>query len=224
MITDILNVLKKRWYIILIVGIICSVGLYVEKSHVSKPIPLMGDAIYIKVIKLDLPRGNFSNEPMSQPTDGLTYAVNSMININNFISLTSNNIDYEKFDKNWTDLTGTKKIDWIHSHFHFYYWGNNLYEIDLQLPSKDPKDSEYVKANADKLMDAYIKFAADTGKSFNGSGKYQIVDQIVKVDESPLATGNEVKIVLKYVIAGFVLGCIASSIVLILPLFVKTKK
>ena len=73
-------------------------------------------------------------------------------------------------------------------------------------------------------MSLYIKFAADTGKSFNGSGKYQIVDQIVKVDESPLATGNEVKIVLKYVIAGFVLGCIASSIVLILPLFVKTKK
>lgn len=188
------NIIKK-WWIIVLLGIICSGALMFEKNNVSEFSIKSGD-IYISQA--------FSVSKSSVTEDVFRYDkyLNSNIFIGKFLPDAEQNFEFDKFDKGWNRLSDSEKSDWIRKHILPVYFGEGQYEVTFILKSTDAKDNEYSEANLNNFMNYYINYI-----------KAQTNNHIITATNSISAYPNEIllshkNIVFKYGIIGFILGCL----------------
>lgn len=188
------NIMKK-WWIIVLIGIICASALMFEKNNISEFSIKSGD-MYISQA--------FSVGKSSRTEDVFRYDkyLNANIFIGKFLPDAEQNFEFDKFDKGWNKLSDSEKSDWIRKHILPVYFGEGQYEVTFILKSTDAKDNEYSEANLNNFMNYYINYI-----------KAQTNNHIITATNSISAYPNEIllshkNIVFKYGIIGFILGCL----------------
>ncbi|WP_444310938.1 hypothetical protein [Megasphaera sp.] len=193
----------KRWWIIVLLGIICAGALMFEKNNVSEFSIKSGD-IYISQA--------FSVSKSSGTEDVFRYDkyLNANIFIGKFLPDAEQNFEFDKFDKGWSKLSDSEKSDWIRKHILPVYFGEGQYEVTFILKSTDAKDSEYSEANLNDFMNYYINYI-----------KAQANNHVITATNSISAYPKEIplshkNIVFKYGIIGFVLGCLIGIVSIVI--------
>lgn len=205
------KMIAKKWYVIFICAIVCSGGLYFEKSRVAPIVPQTGDMTYIRVVKFDkIP--TFTVSQTSTEID----LTNLMKSWSNLIAL-QNNIEekmvMKKFNPEWFQTADSQKIKWMSEHFRIQHLGPGLYELIIQFTKKDAKDSQYVEENHDLLMDTYMSSFKQSASIITDNTDLTIVQETQHIDVSKNVTKTDSE--KKYAIIGFVLGALVGLVLVV---------
>lgn len=197
-----INIIKK-WWIIVLLGIICAAALMFEKNNVSEFSIKSGD-IYISQ------SFSVSNNLGTENAFRYDKYLNANIFIGKFLPSVEQKFDFDKFDKGWNKLSDSEKCDWIRKHILLVYFGEGQYEVTFVLKSTDAKDGEYAEANLNNFMAYYIDYI----ESQNGNHKITVTNSISAYPKTiPLSHKN---IIFKYGIIGFILGCLIGSVSIVI--------
>ena len=144
----IIEILRKKWMLIITIGILFSfifMGLkYMAKD--SYTLAPSDDVLISEIIKID----NYSDR-----YDGLKYDryLNSPAFLYSFYESTKNIFEYDKLSPGWNNKTDSQKIKWMATHIQTEYYGAGRIAVTLNLKKSDPMNLGYVK----KYGEAYIK-------------------------------------------------------------------
>lgn len=203
--------IAKKWYVIFICAIVCSGGLYFEKSRVAPIVPQTGDMTYIRVVKFD----KIPTLTVSQTSTEIDLT-NLMKSWSNLIAL-QNNIEekmvMKKFNPEWFQTADSQKIKWMSEHFRIQHLGPGLYELIIQFTKKDAKDSQYVEENHDLLMDTYMSSFKQSASIITDNTDLTIVQETQHIDVSKNVTKTDSE--KKYAIIGFVLGALVGLVLVV---------
>ncbi|WP_295715292.1 hypothetical protein [uncultured Mitsuokella sp.] len=229
------NYILKKWYIIIIVALLVSIGLYLEKRTVAPTIPQSGEMVYTSIVKVgsnidknhevylednSKTTKNNNNNIINEVT--IVPIIQTWGNEKKFIDLIHNKYDFLKLNRNWNNLSKNEdKFKWINDHFIVNYMGNNVYEFVLLFKAEDVKDSQYVKENGTDLLNDYIAYAKEASSLVYPNADFNVVENHQFIDEGVIA--NQQALAKKYAVIGFVLGALASIAVLCVC-YLKTNK
>jgi hypothetical protein len=205
-----LQQIVKKWYVILICAVLCSGGLYFEKKQIHTVIPETGDMTYIRVIKFDkVPV--FTSNQSSKEID-MTNLVKSWSNLTELELKLKNDFKMRGLNVGWDNIGNSQKKIWLGEHFRVQNMGPGLYELIIQFPKKDAKDSQYIKDNSDKLMDTYQDYFIESAKMVTTDTNISTIKEIQTIDEDKVATSATVE--KKYAIIGFILGIFIGIVII----------
>ena len=209
----ILMLIQKKLHIILIVGIICSGGILAEKIFFQPSVPITGRMIFTEVVRLDRSK-QLVDEDGNIKDISISPIVNMWSNKQKFLDKTESQFDYSRFDKNWDNFQLEQKFSWIDKHIRLKLLGNDTYEFVLEFKAEDAKDSDYVKKVGSQFLDEFIDYSNDVSSIILGNADVQVIDTYQFENTHENATNG--KILLKYAIIGFVLGCLVSCTVIVI--------
>lgn len=207
----ILILVLKKWYILVLVGLIGSSALYYEKSQIQPPIPQTGKMYYLYTVKL-------SGEPIYINNKGVIseVTINNLVNTfdsrKTFLDNTIDAYDYSKYDANFNKLSLTEKLDWLNKHIYSNYLGNGLYEYVFKFDKSDPKDAEYIKASADQYLMQYIEHTVSYSRMMNPNLQYTVLVKRYIAEEADDVAKSVV--LEKYIFIGFFLGVLVAGVAL----------
>lgn len=158
LILRILSSIKMRWYIIIVCVCLCSGGLVVEKTYFTPALPQSDSMYYMKVVKF-ADEGQRYDDGNNVQIVTITPVIHMWGNEEQFIKLSQNEFDYEKFCKGWNNRKTLEKIQWLEKHIYTNYMGAGVYEFVLAFSTQDAKDSDYVNENGKKYLESYVQYA-----------------------------------------------------------------
>jgi len=222
---DIIKFILKRWYVVLVIALLLSGGLYIEKSKVLPTVPQSGFMSYTAIAKLE--SSSNSNSLVSNAQGNITEVtiipiIRTWGNEQKFIDATSEQYDYLKLNKNWPNIKDNKdRFKWLNEHFIINYLGNNIYEFTLAFKAEDLKDSQYIEENGPKLLVDYIDYAGTNSSLIYPGAKFSIIETHQFIDQKEVVTpGTLAK---KYAIIGFIVGALV-GIAILCVLFLRKNK
>lgn len=211
---EILNALKKKWYIIFVCACICSCLLYVEKSTIAPSITKTGTYVYTMNIRFD------SNQQLND--DSIVFDVKP-------VSREWSNLDYflNKLEKNdmsivcsqWNDLRKTEKFAWINKHFRSTNIAVNNYELIFTIAIEELDESFYTIEFGDKLLMEYGEYISEIVPRVTHKKDMEVINKYYFDDTNETVTEKSVK--QKYAVIGFILGTLAASSCISLLAFKK---
>lgn len=198
--------LKQKFFIVIALVIVASLGLAVEKYFTATPSThLSGDAYIECLTRLDTDRPSYA-----VPEDN-KFFVASPMEFYRFIDAHRDAFDYQKLNGNWNGLNDAAKVVWLTKHLEIESYEQNVYVFSLNIEASEAHDYDYVKANAGRFLDAYVAFAQrECSKA--GIGELVVIDRVELVPESTTVTRRQ--LVYKHAIIGAVLGLIVGLIII----------
>lgn len=221
--------LKQKFFIVIALVIVASLGLAVEKYFTATPnTHLAADASIQCLTRLDTNHAQILLEQnkfvvashlefyrfIDLHRDALEQDdlfITSQMEFYRFIEQHQDDFDYQKFNGNWNELSVLAKCAWLDKHIEVKGYEHSIYIFELTIGASEPHDYDYVKANAARLLDAYVEFARQECIKA-GVGDLNVVDHIEIIPNSITLTRSQ--LVLKHAIIGAVLGLIVGLIII----------
>ena len=206
-----INVLKK-WWIILLTGLIISAGLVYEKAIITNYVIKSGEVWYTKIISIEN-FGSLTHYDDEKKFKSPSYMTNYKT-INNFIKNTEEEFDYKQFCLNWDNKSETERYKWVQRHFIINDFGGGIYELCFRLGNNEPKELDYVLKNGRRYLKKYFNYSKaelekiDKDIRFKELSKFEVVPQEKVI--------NKNYIIKKYALIGFVLGVLVATFVVVI--------
>lgn len=218
---NILGELRKKWFIVILLGILCSAFFYIEKQYVEPIHPKTGIITYTMTVKL-----NDNNNMRYYMSEGKMYResivpfLTMWSNQDKFLRTSEEVYDYNKFNANWDNMKKSEKFAWLNEHLKCKYVGNNIYEFVFGFKASDAKDDSYVIAYGEKFLQDYLEYAKNVLILVNMSPSFTVLDSYAMKDEIYLEDVTFVQ--KKYAIIGFILGAVLGITIVFAIAFKKT--
>ncbi len=210
------NVFKK-WILILLTGLIISVGLVYEKAITTNYVIKTGDVWFTKIVSIE----NF--KLLSQYDEGGKFKYPSYMKnyktINTFLDDTEKEFDYKKFCLSWDTKSELERYKWVQNHFIINDFGGGIYELCFRLRNHETKELDYVLKNGSRYLEKYFVSSKkeleklDEGMRFKELSKFEVVPQEKVI--------NKNDIIKKYGLLGFVLGVLVATLVVAIDVLRK---
>ncbi len=201
---NVLSILRKRWSLLVVAGIIFSclfmgVKYFNKNTYVLAP---SDDTLIGKTLRLNDYKDSY---------DTLHYDryLKSSSFLGRFIEETEEKYDYNKLAPGWNQKTNLQKISWIDKHIIVSYYGAGRIEIQLSIKQSEPIDLNYVSSHGEHFLDYFIYFADKK----DALGSYTVITSVDLIPEKNVTSNN--KVVLKYGIIGFVLGVVGMTTIIL---------
>lgn len=206
-----INVLKRKWWVVVLLGLLFSAGSAYEKSVLDNWTMQSGNVVITKTFTME----NFDKY--------LTANYNSKFNIDKFcdlyqiqknmINATEEKYNYSSFNLNWENLNEVQKYDWMQRHFFINDFGLGTYEIVYLLKESDPKEIQYVKKEAKNFLNDYFNTLIVELQKLEPDLKIKIIDEI-EVYPTEISIDKN-SIIKKYALIGFAAGCLLGIVILL---------
>lgn len=205
-----INVLKRKWWFVVLLGLLFSAGSAYEKSISDNWIVQSGNVVITKTFTVE----NFEKY--------LTANYNQKFNIDKFcdlyqiqknmIKVTDEKYDYSAFNLNWKKLNEAQKYDWLQNHFSINDFGLGVYELVFELNENDSKEIEYVKKEAKNFLNDYFNVLIVELQKLEPDLKIKVIDEI-EVYPTEISIDKN-SIIKKYAVIGFIAGCLLGIVIL----------
>ena len=200
------EMLKLRYPVLLVTIAIFAILIGGEKylSSSSEPIYQAGEAYAQRLAYLDL----YNLRPY---TDNKDIFVNAELEMFQFITQTSDHIDWRRYNRNWETLDIKERLTWFIGHVRVDRFDPNFYLFKVVVETKDSPDIPYVNSTIAPLLDEYVDFANNRLER-TGIGKFVVIDSAEVISEpQPI---SKKRLVLKYFVIGGILGAIVGTILI----------
>lgn len=196
----IVNEIRKKWWQIVLTGIICAIVIIISRTVISKPVMVHGpiNASIIFVLDDKTPNGIII-KPLQ-----LKGLLNSESFITGFLNKSANEIDWSKMDSNFSLMDTTNQFKWHQRHFLIKSEDPRIYELNIMFNPNDVQDTNYVVSHLDVLIDEYINYINIKVQTVNPNYSIRIIDK--QIIEEPPQFQQELYLPLKYGFIGFILG------------------
>lgn len=189
------NMIKKKWKIIIIMGVIFAVVFCGYKEFKGDYIVQSDDILVGRQIQV-------TSYPDRQDRIQFDKLNSSETLLYDFYINSSQSFDYEKIAPGWNKKSDFQKIEWLKKHIIVKDYGAGNLEFRLYLLKTEPKNLEYMKDNGEKYIDYYMEFLKDR----EILGNYIVNNKMAVFPQSTVIDKNG--ILVKYGIIGFTLGCL----------------
>ena len=197
----IINILKVKWWVIILCGLICA-GLMVYEKKNSDYVLQTGDTWVVDAVKLYGFAEDFKLEKF----------ITSYVFLSVFLSETQVKYDYTKYAADWNKFSELEKYEWLKKHIFISNFGKGIYEITFFAGKNDLKNHEYFTSSAENLISELIRIANNKIVEFDSGVKIHLVHTFKMRTDSIKMEENQVE--KKYALTGFVLGVILSACIL----------
>lgn len=202
----IMNEIKRKWWQIVLIGVICAIAIIFCRTILVKPKMVHGPINASVIFALDDQTPNLVVKPETQ----IKGILNSQGYIVGFIKQTSDTIDWNKINSNWDKMDSINQFKWYQQHFFVNSDDPKLYELYIMFNPNDIQDEEYVKTHLDALTNQYIAYANRNVQAMSPYYSIRVIQkEIVFGDDQHHEEGF---LFVKYGIIGFVLGVLVMSI------------
>lgn len=186
-----LQLIIKKWYIILICALVGASGLYFEKSSVNPVVPKSGDLTYIRVVK-------FNNFPVIETNkDSIEVQMNALVGAWPNLAYLTEQVDIlfdmSKINPYWNDLPKSQKFKWLVSHFRINRVSPGIYELIFQMKKTETKDIQYIEENSKQLMDTYESFFKKAASLAVNNTEITTIKEFSLIEEEDIPTVQDIK-------------------------------
>ncbi len=206
------NVLKRKWWFIVLLGILFSSGSAYEKSISDNWTVQSGNVVITKIFTVEGSDKYFTalyNQKFDIDKFCDLYQIQK-----NMIKTTDGKYDYNEFNLNWKNLNEAQKYDWLQSHFSINDFGLGTYELVFRLNENEPKGIVYIKKEAKNFLNDYFYVLIVELKKLEPNLKIKNIDEI-EVYPTEINI-NRSSIIIKYAIIGFLAGCLFGIVILLI--------
>lgn len=198
--TYILNDLKRKWWQIALVGILCAIVIIVSRTVLVKPTMVHGPINASVIFTVD----NKTPNAMVKEDLHLRGLLQSQGFIMGFVKQSSHVLDWSKLNANWNTMDPVNQFKWYQQHIFVNTEDPKIYELYIMFNPNDVQDPDYTKAHLDVFINQYITYANGKVQAIDPNYSVRIVDK--QVTEGAAQFQNEGFLPVKYGIIGFVLG------------------
>lgn len=209
--TNYINIIKgafiKNIVKIIVVGIVCSIALVCEKSFTTDFVVESGDLIQTKIIKVNDP----NDSPLSDKSVDYRGIMYTNYNLDSLINDQKNGFRFDNLNLEWEKLSKIEKLDFLRKVIVIHDFHNGIYEIVLRISKDAPKNVDYLNANEQNFINAFVDVSNNTINGLRPGTQIEILSQdSAEPEYKPLP---QAAILVKYGIVGFILGEILSFLV-----------
>lgn len=208
----------KNIIIIIIVGILCSIALGIEKTYFTNFVVQSGDYVSTTIIRIN----DGSNYDKSNIEFDYKALLNTTSNLGNLLDKTDKIIDYNKFNANWSTLDNNEKIQWFQKEINITPLNKGVYEITFTLDKNVPKNVNYVKKNINEFLTIYLQQSEESVQKIYPDAHIEIINS--KEIMPNVTEINKKTIVVKYAIIGFILGAMACTLIVFVISLAKRRE
>ena len=198
--TYILNDLKRKWWQIALVGILCAIVIIVSRTILVKPTMVHGPINASVIFTVD----NKNSNGIVKDDLHLKGMLESQGFITGFLNQSSKEIDWSKINSNWNSMDSVNQLKWYQQHIFVNTEDPKIYELYIMFNPNDVQNPDYTKAHLDELINQYISYANSKVQAINPNYSVRLVDK--QIIEGDAKFQNEGFLPVKYGIIGFVLG------------------
>lgn len=199
-----IDTLKSKFIYIILLAIIFSLGLVIEKTFFTDYVIQSTRFHTEKTIKIEYNQPLMFNNSLDYGTFLKSYS-----EIDLFLKQSENRFDYKKINSDWDKLTEIQKVEWLQKHIH-----SGVIQFIFTLSADDAKDYEYIKLYGTKYLDEYISFAESRINQITPQSQFKEVSTYTL--EPKLLANDKNIIIIKYGIIGAVLGTIIGVVIVFL--------
>ncbi len=202
------DVFIKRFFVILLVGLICAAAAGLEKYY-TKDIRLQtGNAVLIQKMQFQDPD---EQENLYHAFDYKMF-MKSPGNIKRFIDAlaASDEVSMNVLHADWVRMDIVKKYDWLMKNMMISSFGDQKYEMMLVWDINTPKSVENFPVEAEAFANLFVSTTLSEVQKVKPNASVRVVSTDIIVPNVVAVSGKQ--IVLKYAVAGFLLGCILSMV------------
>lgn len=199
-----IDTLKSKFIYIILLAIIFSLGLVIEKTFFTDYVIQSTRFHTEKTIKIEYNQPLMFNNSLDYGTFLKSYS-----EIDLFLKQSENRFDYKKINSDWDKLTEIQKVEWLQKHIH-----SGVIQFIFILSADDAKDYEYIKLYGTKYLDEYISFAESRINQITPQSQFKEVSTYTL--EPKLLANDKNIIIIKYGIIGAVLGTIIGVVIVFL--------
>ncbi len=204
-----IDTLKSKFIYIILLAIIFSLGLVIEKTFFTDYV-IQSTRFYTeKTIKIEYNQPLMFNNSLDYGTFLKSYS-----EIDLFLKQSENRFDYKKINSDWDKLTEIQKVEWLQKHIHVVDIHSGVIQFIFTLSADDAKDYEYIKLYGTKYLDEYISFAESRINQITPQSQFKEVSTYTL--EPKLLANDKNIIIIKYGIIGAVLGTIIGVVIVFL--------
>lgn len=204
-----IDTLKSKFIYIILLAIIFSLGLVIEKTFFIDYV-IQSTRFYTeKTIKIEYNQPLMFNNSLDYGTFLKSYS-----EIDLFLKQSENRFDYKKINSDWDKLTEIQKAEWLQKHIHVVDIHSGVIQFIFTLSADDAKDYEYIKLYGTKYLDEYISFAESRINQITPQSQFKEVSTYTL--EPKLLANDKNIIIIKYGIIGAVLGTIIGVVIVFL--------
>lgn len=204
-----IDTLKSKFIYIILLAIIFSLGLVIEKTFFTDYV-IQSTRFYTeKTIKIEYNQPLMFNNSLDYGTFLKSYS-----EIDLFLKQSANRFDYKKINSDWDKLTEIQKVEWLQKHIHVVDIHSGVIQFIFTLSADDAKDYEYIKLYGTKYLDEYISFAESRINQITPQSQFKEVSTYTL--EPKLLANDKNIIIIKYGIIGAVLGTIIGVVIVFL--------
>ena len=198
--TYILNDLKRKWWQIALVGILCAIVIIVSRTVLVKPTMVHGPINASVIFTVD----NKTPDTIVKDDLHLRGMLQSQGFIMGFVKQSSHVLDWSKLNANWNTMDGVNQFKWYQQHIFVNTEDPKIYELYIMFNPNDVQDPDYTKAHLDVFINQYITYANGKVQAIDPNYSVRLVD--MQITEGDAQFQNEGFLPVKYGIIGFVLG------------------
>lgn len=204
-----IDTLKSKFIYIILLAIIFSLGLVIEKTFFTDYVIQSTRFHTGKTIKIEYNQPLMFNNSLDYGTFLKSYS-----EIDLFLKQSENRFDYKKINSDWDKLTEIQKVEWLQKHIHVVDIHSGVIQFIFTLSADDAKDYEYIKLYGTKYLDEYISFAESRINQITPQSQFKEVSTYTL--EPKLLANDKNIIIIKYGIIGAVLGTIIGVVIVFL--------
>lgn len=204
-----IDTLKSKFIYIILLAIIFSLGLVIEKTFFTDYVIQSTRFRTEKTIKIEYNQPLMFNNSLDYGTFLKSYS-----EIDLFLKQSENRFDYKKINSDWDKLTEIQKVEWLQKHIHVVDIHSGVIQFIFTLSADDAKDYEYIKLYGTKYLDEYISFAESRINQITPQSQFKEVSTYTL--EPKLLANDKNIIIIKYGIIGAVLGTIIGVVIVFL--------
>lgn len=204
-----IDTLKSKFIYIILLAIIFSLGLVIEKTFFTDYVIQSTRFHTKKTIKIEYNQPLMFNNSLDYGTFLKSYS-----EIDLFLKQSENRFDYKKINSDWDKLTEIQKVEWLQKHIHVVDIHSGVIQFIFILSADDAKDYEYIKLYGTKYLDEYISFAESRINQITPQSQFKEVSTYTL--EPKLLANDKNIIIIKYGIIGAVLGTIIGVVIVFL--------
>ena len=127
--TYILNDLKRKWWQIALVGILCAIVIIVSRTVLVKPIMVHGPINASVIFTVD----NKTPDTIVKDDLHLRGMLQSQGFIMGFVKQSSNDLDWSKLNSNWGAMDAVNQFKWYQQHVFVNTEDPKIYELYIMF-------------------------------------------------------------------------------------------
>lgn len=208
--------IKSKIWLFIVLAILCGVLVSIDKIFFSQQVIQSTIFHTEKTVKINYIYSNKSG-------DEFDYSMffNSYSEIDEFLQITEDKFDYQKFNANWNNYTKIDKIKWIQKHVFINNINDGVLQYIFILAPDDPKDLSYTKEFGEQYLNEYVDFTEKKIETILPVTNFIELDHFT-LEPTVNHVGKKLSII-KYASVGAFLGTLISLLIVLILAMRKYK-